>query len=339
MCSRKLLIRRGKYMVMQDLDEEECSRLDGISMILKIANGNFGTVFKGVDQQGEAVAIKRIRIEKKSAFLRATCREIRILSKVKHKNILKLNRVLQVNDYLYIITNLYFRDLGKIIQSDALYSKIRPDDLLHIIFQLLCGLEYLHTAGVSHRDIKPANIILDYDMTVKIGDFGSARSIDESIRQPKCHTSALADNPTTREWYKTDENGNTHNLDLSSTGKGGSAASIASSYCSFLEGSKLTDYVVTRWYRAPEIICSSGGYGFAQVSGLYLFVIILDDDLTSLFSAGHLGGRVCCSRTCDTQANFSWPVRAARASPTALYSIQRKGLVPLVDDGHRLYLL
>ena len=40
--------------------------------------------------------------------------------------------------------------------------------------QLISGVEYLHSRGVSHRDIKPENILLDDNDDVKISDFGMA---------------------------------------------------------------------------------------------------------------------------------------------------------------------
>jgi mitogen-activated protein kinase 1/3 len=49
----------------------------------------------------------------------------------------------------------------------------------------MCGLLYLHSAHVLHRDIKPANILINEDCTVKICDFGLARSIDgiETVKE------------------------------------------------------------------------------------------------------------------------------------------------------------
>lgn len=46
-----------------------------------------------------------------------------------------------------------------------------------MVYNLLCAVKYLHTANVLHRDLKPANILVNEDCSVKICDFGLARSI------------------------------------------------------------------------------------------------------------------------------------------------------------------
>jgi mitogen-activated protein kinase 15 len=88
----------------------------------------------------------------------------------------------------------------------------------YIIYQLLKGLKYMHSAAVIHRDLKvvllftlfsrlqPSNLLLNSECLLKIADFGLARSIE----------------------FKEEE------------GEGA--------------GGVLTDYVATRWYRAPEIL-------------------------------------------------------------------------------------
>ena len=45
------------------------------------------------------------------------------------------------------------------------------------MYNLLCAVKYLHTANVIHRDLKPANVLVNEDCSVKICDFGLARSI------------------------------------------------------------------------------------------------------------------------------------------------------------------
>lgn len=46
-----------------------------------------------------------------------------------------------------------------------------------IIYNLLCAVKYLHESNVIHRDLKPANVLVNEDCTVKLCDFGLARSI------------------------------------------------------------------------------------------------------------------------------------------------------------------
>ena len=53
-------------------------------------------------------------------------------------------------------------------------------ELLHIqtiIYNLLCAIKYLHESNVLHRDLKPANVLINEDCTVKLCDYGLARSI------------------------------------------------------------------------------------------------------------------------------------------------------------------
>ena len=45
------------------------------------------------------------------------------------------------------------------------------------MYNLLCAVKYLHSANVLHRDLKPANVLVNEDCSVKISDFGLARSI------------------------------------------------------------------------------------------------------------------------------------------------------------------
>ena len=221
-----------------------------------IGSGCFGSVFKGVSSETgnvKTVAIKQIKIENKSAYIRSACREVSILRNASHPNVIKLHRVLRKGDHLFMVTDLYFGDLSRVIESDRLYCKMKTEDLVTIAFQILSGLDYLHSKGIIHRDLKPANFMIDFDMTVKIGDFGSARSIGGRHGKGRM------------EDVGTDESVNA-----------------------------FTDYVVTRWYRAPEVICTAGNYGFAQDVWAAGCVIAELLSRQPLFPGRYIINQTCC---------------------------------------------
>jgi mitogen-activated protein kinase 1/3 len=77
-------------------------------------------------------------------------------------------------DSLYIVLELVDSDLKKIIKSSMTLS---IKHIQKIVYNLLCALKYLHSADIIHRDIKPANVLVYEDCTIKVCDFGLARSI------------------------------------------------------------------------------------------------------------------------------------------------------------------
>jgi mitogen-activated protein kinase 1/3 len=65
-------------------------------------------------------------------------------------------------------------DLKKILKSSLSL------EILHIqtiVYNLLCAVKFLHESKVIHRDLKPANVLINEDCSIKLCDFGLARSI------------------------------------------------------------------------------------------------------------------------------------------------------------------
>ena len=48
-----------------------------------------------------------------------------------------------------------------------------------MIYNMLCAVAFMHSAGVIHRDLKPANVLLNSDCTIQVCDFGLARVMPE----------------------------------------------------------------------------------------------------------------------------------------------------------------
>ena len=75
---------------------------------------------------------------------------------------------------LYLVFEAMPADLRKVYRGQFFMTERH---IKTILFNLLCGLKYIHSAGIMHRDIKPANLLITQDCTVKICDFGLARQL------------------------------------------------------------------------------------------------------------------------------------------------------------------
>ncbi|EDV22423.1 uncharacterized protein TRIADDRAFT_28940 [Trichoplax adhaerens] len=107
-------------------------------------------------------------------------REIAIMKKLNHKNIVQLIEVLNDtnNDYFYMVYELLSK--GAVmpeIPTDNTFS----EELSRRYFRdIVLGIEFLHFQGVIHRDIKPANLLLTEDNGIKIADFGVSELFEGS---------------------------------------------------------------------------------------------------------------------------------------------------------------
>jgi len=152
-----------------------------------IGNGSFGVVYQAklVDTTsasgtGELVAIKKVLQDK-----RFKNRELQIMRKLEHSNIVKLKYFFyssgEKKDEVYL--NLVLEYVPETVYRVARhYSKNKQTiPILYIklyMYQLFRSLAYIHSQGVCHRDIKPQNLLLDPESGVlKLCDFGSAKQL------------------------------------------------------------------------------------------------------------------------------------------------------------------
>ena len=153
-----------------------------------LGEGSFAKVYRGVMVVQEQVAIKHIRmnrLEKHESNLRE---EIRIMKALRHKNIVNLLDVVEVEGQMFLIMeHCEDGDLKKYINN----KPMREKSLKGYMRQLMEGLEYLHGKNIMHRDLKPHNLLLTNNKkTLKISDFGFAKSMnsEESMAQTMCGT-------------------------------------------------------------------------------------------------------------------------------------------------------
>lgn len=100
-------------------------------------------------------------------------REIAVLKKCRHKNIVQLREVIDDPHSRKIFMVLEYMDDGEVIWRDAMNRPtLTVNEARAALRDVVLGLEYLHYLGIVHRDIKPANLLWDANHTVKISDFG-----------------------------------------------------------------------------------------------------------------------------------------------------------------------
>lgn len=149
-----------------------------------ISNGRLGPIssFHKV-KSAQLVAIKKIsNVYENPPKGKNVLKQLSILSFVNHPNIIKLLDIVipERDDYkdIYLVEEYMSSNLEKLIYAD--YDYIKDEKLVPwIIYQILQGLNYLHTCKIMHRDIKPANILIDEKANVKICGFGNAISFNE----------------------------------------------------------------------------------------------------------------------------------------------------------------
>lgn len=157
---------------------------------------------------GSYVAIKKItNIFSKKILCKRSLRELKLLQFFRgHKNITCLYDLDIIPDAtgdfneVYLYEELMECDMHQIIRSGQPLTDLHYQSF---IYQVLCGLKYIHSADVLHRDLKPGNLLVNADCELKICDFGLARGFSEDTEQ---------------------------------------------------NAGFMTEYVATRWYRAPEIM-------------------------------------------------------------------------------------
>jgi len=143
----------------------------------ELGKGGFSIVYKCTyNLDGKAYAVTVIDKEALKEDIKLLQREVEIMKKVDHPNILKLHEIYEDESRVFIVmelvsgSELFDRIVEKGYYNER-YSK-------NIIKQILSAVSYLHQQGIAHRDLKPENLLCSGDgeeEIVKIADFGLSK--------------------------------------------------------------------------------------------------------------------------------------------------------------------
>ena len=141
----------------------------------KVGAGSYGSVYKAVNKStGELVAIKEQKVQQYEDFPINVLREVQILRRLDHTNIVKLHEVVQTkNDELVLVLEFCHSSLYDLLRSNE--QKLAISEMKYISLQLLEAITYMHDRGVLHRDLATKNVLINYSGEIKVCDFGISR--------------------------------------------------------------------------------------------------------------------------------------------------------------------
>ncbi|KAJ4953542.1 hypothetical protein NE237_030374 [Protea cynaroides] len=157
------------------------------SRLLKLGEGGFGSVYKGLIKRSDGhgdrivVAIKKLNKDGMQGH-KQWLAEVQFLGVVEHPNLVKLIGYCAVDGERGIQRLLVYEFMPNKTLEDHLLNRIFPvlpwQTRLKIILGAAQGLAYLHEeleVQVIYRDFKSSNVLLDEDFNPKLSDFGLAR--------------------------------------------------------------------------------------------------------------------------------------------------------------------
>mmetsp|Transcript_4365 Transcript_4365/g.6150 ORF Transcript_4365/g.6150 Transcript_4365/m.6150 type:complete len:287 (-) Transcript_4365:836-1696(-) len=169
---------------------------------------------------------------------------------------------------LYLVFEFVDTDLAKIIKSHQFLS---ADHVQYMLYQMLDAIRFIHQSNVIHRDLKPANILVSMiDKRIKIADFGLSRVVGADLVVQHHNEPGAGEDESCKAMREADQEEAGEDVfgeplqpliqdpNLPLPPPASSLATVSKRPFPKMVPYKrsLTVHVVTRWYRAPEIILS-----------------------------------------------------------------------------------
>ncbi|KAF4380759.1 hypothetical protein F8388_017113 [Cannabis sativa] len=150
-----------------------------------IGRGTFGSVYVASNREtGALCAMKEVELfpddPKSAESIKQLEQEIKVLSQLKHQNIVQYYGSETVKDRFYIyLEYVHPGSINKYVREHC--GAITESVVRNFTRHILSGLAYLHSKKTIHRDIKGANLLVDSSGVVKLADFGMAKHLNGHV--------------------------------------------------------------------------------------------------------------------------------------------------------------
>ena len=175
------------------VEKETPKILKDYTFVKNIGEGNFGKVKLTIlNSTNENYAIKILNKEKLKTQTRSSSyNEIEVISKLKHQNIVHVEKIIEDEKNYYII--MEYCEKGELFDYIVSKERLGQFEASNYFYQLINGVDYLHKMCFAHRDLKPENLLLTKNNLLKIIDFGLCHDFDGTkLLKTKCGSPSYA---------------------------------------------------------------------------------------------------------------------------------------------------
>ena len=155
----------------------------------KIGEGSYGVVYLIYSNITSMYYVqKKIDLKGMSKEeIKDTEKEVNLLKKLDHPNIIKLINGTKSKRYLELIMEYAEKgDLYNQLIKQAKSNQYFPEKIIiNWLVQICSALKYIHSKHIIHRDIKPQNIFLSKKGEIKLGDFGVSKTLNNTLEKAK----------------------------------------------------------------------------------------------------------------------------------------------------------
>ncbi|KAF1784315.1 Aurora kinase [Phytophthora cactorum] len=167
--SSRLSLDDSKLSLSERLAGNSEWEMDDFMVTKNLGQGKFGNVYLAKEKRSNVTVALKSPLTRDGGASNLK-REVEIQGRLRHPNILRLIGYFYDDSCVYLV--LEYAPYGELYKELAREKVFSDAVAAHYVSQVVEALKYCHSCDVIHRDIKPENLLLGYNKTIKLADFG-----------------------------------------------------------------------------------------------------------------------------------------------------------------------